>query len=95
MAITWRIKISVLSQKRKNVSVILEQIDNIDLKNIKVLKTFRVLDALIDTPEQKQQIFTELKRQYRADKQKEIDDATIIGTLGEDIVNAAKIWEIK
>lgn len=94
MAIAWRTRISVLT-KRGNVSVTLEQIDNSDLENVKVLKSFSILDALIDTPERKQQVIGDLKRQYKAEKRKVIDDATIIGTLANEIKTAAESWEAK
>lgn len=95
MAITWRTKISVLDSKRGNVSVTLERIDNADLENIKVLNSYSVLDALIDTPERKQQVFDELERQYYAQKQKEIKEVAIIGTLAEDVKAVAETWETK
>lgn len=53
MVIAWRIKITVLDIRRKNVSVILEQVDGADPENIKVLERCTVLDALVDTPERK------------------------------------------
>lgn len=85
MAITWEKKITVLDVKRGNVSVTLTHIDDTDPENIKVLNTCTVLDALINTDELKQQVTTELKRQYEAQKQKVIDDAAIIGTFGDDL----------
>lgn len=93
MAIKWRTKISILDRKKKNVSVTLERIDDDDPANIKVLESFAVLDALIDTPERKQQVFDELERQYREKKQEKIDDTETIGTLGDDLKNSAEGWE--
>ena len=95
MAIKWRTKVNVLDMKRKNVSVMLEQIDDADPDNIKVLKSFSVLDALIDTPERKQQVFDELERQYHEQKQRDVAEANIIGTLADDITAAVPSWEAK
>ena len=95
MAIKWRTKISVLNPERRNVSVVLEQIDDVDPENIKVLKNFSVLDALIDTSERKQQVIDELKRQYEAEKKKIIDNAAIIGTFDTEIITATESWEAK
>jgi len=95
MAITWDVKITVLNPERKNVSVVLEQVDDADLENIKVLKSFSVLDALIDTTERKQQVINELRRQYDVEKQKETNDAEIIGTLEDDIKTTVQSWEVK
>jgi len=95
MAITWDVKITVLNPERKNVSVVLEQIDDADPENIKVLKSFSVLDALIDTTERKQQVINELRRQYDVEKQKETNDAEIIGTLEDDIKTTVQSWEVK
>jgi len=95
MAEIWRTKISVLDRERRNVSVTLEKVDNTDLENIKVLESYSVLDALIDTSERKQQVFDELKRQYQKKKQDDLDDAETIGTLGDDIIVAVENWESK
>lgn len=95
MSVKWRTKISVLDTKRRNVSVTLEQVDDADLKNIRVLKSFSVLDALIDTPERKQQVIGELERQYHVEKQKAKDNASIVGTLSDSIKTAAEGWEAK
>jgi len=93
MAMKWRAKISILDRKRRNVSVTLEQIDDTDPRNIKTLKRFSVLDALIDTPVRKKQVLDELERQHCAQKQRKIDDAKTVGTLAEDIIVAAEGWE--
>jgi len=94
MAISWETKITVLDSKRKNVSVSLKRIDDTDPENIET-KEYSVLDALIDTPERKQQVLNELHRQYAVEKQKIIDDNETIGTLGDDIKTAAENWEAK
>jgi len=85
MAITWEKRITVLDEKRGNVAVTLNRIDDTNPENIKVLNSCTILDALINTPELKQQVVTELKRQYEEQKQKAIDDAAIIGTFGDDL----------
>ncbi len=89
MAITWEKKITVLDVKRGNVSVTLTRvdIDDTDPTDIKrkVLNTCSVLDAIINTPELKQQVTVELKRQYVAQKRKVIDDAAIVGTFNDDL----------
>ena len=85
MAIKWEKKIAVLDVKRGNVSVTLKRIDDTDPEKIKILNTCTVLDALINTDKLKQQVTTELKRQYEEQKQKVINDAEIIGTLGDDL----------
>ena len=85
MAIKWEKKIIVLDVKRGNVSVTLNRIDDTDPEKIKFLNTCTVLDALINTPELKQQVVTELKRQYEEQKQKAIDEAAIIGTFEDDL----------
>lgn len=95
MAVKWETKISVLDPKRKNVSVTLQQIDDTDPENVKILKSFSVLDALINTTELKQQVIDELERQYNADKKKVIDDTATIGTLAVEIKTAAESWEAK
>jgi len=95
MAITWRTKVSVLDMKRKNVSVTLEQVEDTDPDNIKVLKSFTVLDALIDTPERKQQVFDELHRQYDEEKSKKAMVNEIVGSLADDITTAVTNWEAK
>jgi len=95
VAIKWRTKVNVLSIERKNVSVTLEQIDDTDAENVKVLKTFSILDALVDTPERRQQVLDELERQYNEEKQNVDAKASIVGTLAEDIIVAAASWEDK
>ena len=94
MAIKWRQTITVLDAKKKNVSITLERIDDTDPENIKVLNRCSILDALIDTPELKQQVIKELKRQYQEQKSKVDIDATIIGTLKDDISVAIVDWEV-
>lgn len=94
MAITWRNKVSVLDKKRGNVSVTLEQVDDTDPENIKVLKSFSVSDALINTPERKKQVLDELKRQYHEKKQIDADKAEIIGTFTNDVNAAVQSWEM-
>ena len=94
MAIKWEKKITVLDVKRGNVSVTLTRIDDTDPENVKVLNTVTVLDALINTPELKLQVLTELKRQYLAQKKKVIDDAAIIGAFGTEVDNDVKIWGV-
>lgn len=95
--IKWKTKISVLDVKRGNVSVKLDRIDedNTDSENIKttVLNRCVILDGLINTPELKQQVMNELKRQYQEQEKKKKDDAAIIGTFDTEISDAAKIWE--
>ena len=93
MAIKWRQTISVLHAKKKNVSITLERIDDGDPENIKVLNRCSILDALIDTPELKQQVIKELKRQYQEQEAKATVDAAIIGTLKGDITSAIGMWE--
>ena len=93
MAIKWRQTITVLDAKKKNVSITLERIDDTDPENIKVLNRCSILDALINTPELKQQVIKELKRQYQEQKAKVTVDAAIIGTLKDDINIAIVTWE--
>ena len=93
MAIKWRQTIRVLDAKKKNVSITLERIDDTDPENIKVLNRCAILDALINTPELKQQVIKELKRQYQEQKAKVTVDAAIIGTLKDDITSAIVTWE--
>ncbi len=95
MAIKWNTKVNVLDIKRGNVSVTLQQVDDTDPDNVKVLKTFSVLDALIDTDVHKQQVFDELERQYNVDKQDAVTKIGIIGTLTDDVTAAANTWEAK
>jgi len=95
MAIKWETKVKVLDIKRGNVSVTLQQVDDTDPENVKVLKSFSVLDALIDTDMRKQQVFGELERQYNADKQETTTKVGIIGTLANDVTAAANTWEAK
>ena len=95
MAIKWRQTITVLDAKKKNVSITLERIDDGDPENIKVLNRCSILDALIDTPELKQQVIKELKRQYQEQKAKATVDAAIIGTLKDDITSDIVTWEAK
>ena len=85
MAIKWEKKIAVLDVKRGNISVVLKRVDDTDPDKIKVLNTCTVLDALINTNELKQQVITELKRQYEVQKQKVIKEASIVGTFGNDL----------
>ena len=98
MAIKWETKISVLDVKRGNVRVTLEKVDedSTDPQDIKttVLNNCTVLDALINTPELKQQVLTELERQYREQEKKKKDNAAIIGTFGTDITDAAATLSI-
>ena len=98
MAITWRTKISILDVKRGNVSVSLEKVDedDTDPTDIKttVLNKCSILDGLINTPELKQQVINELKRQYQEQEKKKKNDAAIIGTFDTDISNVAKTWSI-
>ncbi len=98
MAIKWKTKISVLDKKRGNVSVVLERVDedSTDPQNIKteVLNRCTVLDAHINNPELKQQVLTELERQYREQRQKEKNDAAIVGTFDTDISDVAQNWSI-
>lgn len=93
MAITWRTKISVLDMKRGNVSVILERVDDADLENIKILNTCSILDGLLNTSKLKQQILTELKRQYQEQEKNKKKYVATIETFEKDIVDAAKTWE--
>ena len=95
MAIKWRQTITVLDAKKKNVSITLERIDDTDPENIKVLNRCSILDALINTIKLKQQVITELKRQYQEQKAKITVDAAIIGTLKDDISVAIVAWETK
>ena len=93
MAIKWKQTITVLDTKKKNVSITLERIDDTDPENIKVLNRCSVLDALINTPELKQQVIKELKRQYQEQKAKVTVDAAIIGTLKDASTSAIVTWE--
>lgn len=85
MAIKWEKKVTGLDVKRGNVSVTLKRIDDTDPEDIKTLNTCIILDALINTPELRLQVTTELKRQY--EEQKVINDAATIGVL-EDALDA-------
>lgn len=93
MALKWRNKISILDIKRGNVSVTLEQVNDTNPDDIKIIKIFSVSDALIDTPERKQQVIDELERQFHAEKQRKIDEDKIIGSLADDITIAVVGWE--
>ena len=95
MAIKWRQTITVLDAKKKNVYITLERIDDTDPENIKVLNRCSILDALINTIKLKQQVITELKRQYQEQEAKVAVDAAIIGTLKDDITSAIVTWEAK
>ena len=98
MAIKWKTKISILDAKRGNVRVTLEKVDEdstdpLDIKTT-VLNSCVVLDAIINKPELKQQVLTELERQYREQEKKKKDDAAIIGIFDTDIADAAATWSI-
>ena len=98
MAIKWKTKISVLDVKRGNVRVTLEKVDedSTDPQDIKttILNSCVILDGIINTPELKQQVLTELERQYREQEKKKKDDAAIIGTFDTEIADATATWSI-
>jgi len=94
MAIKWEKIITVLDAKKGNVSITLTRIDDTDPANVKTLNTCSVSDALINTPELRQQVLLELKRQYQSQKQKVIDDAAIAGAFDAEIVADVKMWGV-
>lgn len=92
MAVTYNLNVSRLgSSDSFSVGAIITD----DTKPIGHQTESVAIFGKLDTPERKQQVINELKRQYEAEKQKVIDDAATIGTLGDEIKTAVETWESK
>lgn len=77
MAITWEVKITVISISAKEVSLVATRTNDATGD----VKTYRVSRAPIGTAAQKLAIMDEIWEKYQADFARESDIATFIGTL--------------
>ena len=77
MAITWNIKITVISISTKEISLVATKMDDVTGD----VKTYFVPKAPIGTAAQKIAIMDEIWEKYQVDLAKESDITTFIGTL--------------
>jgi len=90
MAVRWEVKIKPINIEKETVSVIANLIDDTEPDNVKIIKSFSILNAVIKTAEQRVAIMEHIWNMYQSSLAEDFRVAEFLGNLetqAEDCLN--------